>query len=61
MSTKPRNVLASAIGWVIVALIVIWAFGMVIGWISFVIRSMAWLVVIVVLVVAYLTVKAPDD
>lgn len=61
MPTKPRNVLASAIGWLIVALIVIWAFGIVIGWIGFVIRSMAWLVVLVVLVVAYLAVKAPDD
>ena len=61
MASRPRSALASAIGWVIVALILIWAFGLVIGWIRFVLRSIAWLVVIVVLVVAYLAVKGPPD
>lgn len=57
---SPRSALASAIGWVIVALVVVWAFGMVIGWIAFVLRSFVWIAVIGVLVVAYLRLKAPD-
>ena len=61
MASRPRSTLATAIGWVIVALIAIWAFGLVIGWIRFVLRSLAWLIVIVVLVVAYLAVKGPPD
>lgn len=58
--TSPRSALASAIGWVIVVLVVVWAFGMVIGWIAFVLRSLVWIAVIGVLVVAYLRLKAPD-
>lgn len=61
MASRPRSLLASAIGWIIVALVVIWAFGLVIGWIRFVLRSIAWVVVLIVLIVAYLAVKAPDD
>ena len=61
MASRPRSALASVIGWVIVGLIAIWAFGLVIGWIRFVLRSIAWLVVIVVLVVAYLALKGPPD
>ena len=61
MAARPRSALASAIGWVIVALIAIWMFGLVIGWIRFVLRSLAWLIVIVVLVIAYLAVKGPPD
>lgn len=58
---SPRSALASAIGWVIVALVVVWGFGMIVGWIAFVVRSFVWIVVIGVLVVAYLTLKAPPD
>ena len=61
MSTKPRSVLASAIGWIIVALIVIWLFGMLIGWIRFVLRSIAWFVLIGLLLAAYFALRAPDD
>lgn len=61
MASRPRSALASAIGWVIVILIAFWAFGLVIGWIRFVLRSIAWIVVIAVLVVAYLAVKGPPD
>ena len=57
---SPRSALASIIGWVIVALVIVWAFGMVIGWIAFVIRSFFWLVLIGLLVVAYLRLRAPD-
>ena len=58
---SPRSALASVVGWIIVALVVIWAFGMVIGWIAFVLRSFFWLVAIGVLVMAYLSLKAPPD
>jgi 4-amino-4-deoxy-L-arabinose transferase-like glycosyltransferase len=61
MATTPRSVLASAIGWVIVALVAIWLFGMVIGWIGFVLRSIVWIVLIGVLVGVYLSVKEPPE
>jgi hypothetical protein len=61
MASRPRSLLASAIGWLIVAMVVFWAFGLVIGWIGFVLRSFAWLVLIAVLVVAYLAAKGPPD
>jgi hypothetical protein len=61
MASRPRSALASVIGWLIVVLVAIWAFGLVIGWIAFVVRSLAWLSLIVVLVVAYLAVKGPPD
>jgi hypothetical protein len=61
MASKPRSALASAIGWVIVALVVIWLFGMVIGWIQFVLRSIVWIVLIAVLIGVYLSIKDPPD
>lgn len=61
MAGRTRNALASAIGWTIVALIAIWAFGMVIGWIRFVLRSVAWLIVIGVLLFVYFAIKGPPD
>ncbi len=60
MASRSRSALASAIGWIIVLLIAIWLFGIVIGWIRFVLRSIAWIVVIGLLVAAYLAVKVPD-
>jgi len=61
MPSRARSALASTIGWIIVALVVIWLFGMVIGWIRFVPRSIVWFVLIGLLVVAYLAARAPDD
>ena len=61
MASSPRSVLASAIGWAIVALIAIWALGLLIGWIGFLLRSLLWLLVIAGLVVAYFAVKGPPD
>lgn len=61
MPSRSRSALASVVGWVIVALLVIWLFGFVIGWIRFVLRSIVWIVLIGVLAVAYFTLKAPDD
>jgi len=61
MPSRTRSALASAIGWVIVALVVIWLFGMVIGWIRFVLRSIVWIVLIAVLIGVYLSIKDPPD
>lgn len=61
MPSQTRSALASAIGWTIVALIVIWLFGIVIGWIRFVLRSIVWIVLIGVLIWIYLSVKEPPD
>jgi membrane-bound acyltransferase YfiQ involved in biofilm formation len=63
MRSKPRDALASVIGWLIVIVIAFWAFGLVIGWIHFVLRSVAWLVLVAVLFTGYLAVKGgpPGD
>lgn len=61
MASAPRSAIASAIGWVIVALIVIWLFGLVLGWIGFVLRSIGWIVLIGLLLAAYLAIKGPPD
>ena len=61
MASQPRSALASAIGWVIVALVAFWLFGMVIGWISFVLRSIVWIALIAVLIWVYLSLKEPPD
>jgi hypothetical protein len=61
MPSRTRSALASAIGWVIVALVVIWLFGIVIGTLRFVLRSVVWIVLIAVLVWAYLSIKEPPE
>lgn len=61
MASTPRSTLASVIGWVIVALVVIWLFGIVIGTLRFVLRSIVWIVLIVLLVWAYLSIKEPPE
>lgn len=61
MASKPRSALASLIGWVIVALVVIWLFGIVIGTLRFVLRSIVWIVLIALLVAAYFSLKTPPD
>lgn len=61
MASRPRSVLASVIGWLVVALIAIWLFGFVIGWIRFVFRSIGFLILVVLLLVAYFAVKGPPD
>lgn len=61
MPSPARSALASAIGWLIVAVVVVWSFGLLIGWIRFVLRSIAWIVLIVLLVAVYLAVKEPPE
>ena len=61
MATSPRSVLASVIGWIIVAVLLFWALGFVLGTIRFLIRAFAGLIVLAILVVVYLRLRAPDD
>lgn len=59
MADSARSVLASAIGWLIVALVAFWLFGLLIGWVGFVVRSIGWLLLLGLLVAAYFAIKAP--
>ncbi|HEY5663067.1 MAG TPA: hypothetical protein VIS05_03430 [Ilumatobacter sp.] len=61
MRPTRRSTLATALGWVIVAILVVWLFGVVIGVIRFVLRSLLGLVVVAVLVGAYFALKTPPD
>lgn len=61
MAGTARSAFASAIGWLIVVLIAVWLFGLVFGWIAFVVRSIGWLLLIGLLVAAYLAIKGPPD
>ncbi|MFZ8998637.1 MAG: hypothetical protein ACO225_06040 [Ilumatobacteraceae bacterium] len=45
----------------IVALLLVWGFGLVIGWIRFVVRAFGWLLLLVVLLVVYLRLKSGGD
>ena len=53
--------LASIVGWVIVALVLFWLLGAVIGTIRFLIRFLVWAIVLVALVALYLNLRAPSD
>lgn len=53
--------LASIVGWVIVALLVFWFLGIVIGTIAFMIRFLVWIVVLGLLLAAYAKLKEPGD
>ncbi len=61
MTTKPRNTLATIIGWIVVAIVVFWLLGAIVGTIRFLVRFGIWLVILVALIVVYLKLKAPDD
>lgn len=52
--------LASVVGWSIVALVALWLLGIVVGTIAFVARFVVWIVVIGVLLAIYLRLKSPD-
>jgi hypothetical protein len=61
MPSQRRAALTSVVGWVIVALVVFWMFGLLIGWIRFVLRSVVWFVLIGLLLAAYLAIREPPD
>ena len=54
-----KSSLATVIGWVIVALIAFWVFGLVLGTLAWLIRSFLMFLVLAGLVVAYLALKSP--
>ena len=54
-----KSGLATVIGWIIVALIVFWAFGFIIGTLKWLIRSFLLFALLIGLVVAYLALKDP--
>jgi hypothetical protein len=61
VANTPRSVLASIVGWVLVALVVFWALGAIVGTIRFLVRFGIFLLVLAVLAVAYFRLKLPDD
>lgn len=60
-SSPTRSALATVVGWVIVAVVVYWFLGAVIGTIRFLVRFLAWIVVLGVLAVIYFRLRAPED
>jgi hypothetical protein len=58
---RTRSVLATVVGWVLVAVVVLLALRILFGALGFLIRGVVVIVVIVGLLWAYLALKAPDD
>ena len=56
-----KSALGTVIGWIIVALVVFWAFGFIIGTLRWLLRSVLMFVVLGALVVAYLALKDPPQ
>lgn len=52
--------LASVVGWIVVALVAYWLLGAVIGTLRWVIRAVVWIVVLGVLVSLYARLKSRD-
>lgn len=58
--SRPRSLLASVIGWLIVAVIVYFFFGWIFGAVRVVLRLVVFLVVVGALLVLYLKVRGGD-
>ena len=54
-----KSALAKVIGWLIVALVLFWAFGFVIGTLRWLLRSFLMFILLGALVVAYFALKDP--
>lgn len=63
MSTddRSRNLLATVIGWLLVAFLAWMAWGVVVGTLRWLLRTVVIIAVIVGLLWAYLALKTPDD
>jgi hypothetical protein len=61
MGDRPRSLAATIVGWVIVAALLFWFLGIVVGTIRLLIRFIVWVVVLGALVTLYLNLRAPDD
>lgn len=60
MADGPKSILASVVGWLIVALLAYWFLGIIIGTIAFMVRFIVWIILLGVLVTIYLKLKSPD-
>jgi hypothetical protein len=60
-ASRPKSFLASIVGWLIVALLVYWLIGIVVGTIVFIARFLVWIVVLGLLIAAYFKLTADDD
>jgi hypothetical protein len=58
--TTARSALGSVVGWVLVVLVLLWVVRFVLGSLFWLLRSIIFVVVILVLLGAYLRLKAPD-
>lgn len=58
--TTARSALGTVIGWVLVVLVLLWVVRFVLGSLFWLLRTAIFLVVILVLLGAYLRLKAPD-
>lgn len=55
-----RSVLASVVGWLIVALVAYWFLGFIVGTIAFFVRFFIWIVLLGILLALYLKLKSSD-
>ncbi len=60
MAGGSRRVLASIVGWAIVAILVYWLIGLIIATIGFLLRFLIWAILLGALITLYLNLKAPD-
>lgn len=60
MADGPKSILASVVGWLIVALLAYWFLGIIIGTIAFMVRFIVWIILLGVLLTIYLKLKSPD-
>ena len=60
MTSQPKSLLATIVGWLIVALIVYWLIGIVVGTIVFLVRFIVWIAILGLLIAAYFTLKSDD-
>lgn len=54
-----KSVAATVVGWLIVALLVYWFLGIIIGTIAFIVRFIVWIVLLGLLLAAYFKLKDP--
>ncbi len=60
VASSGRSVLASVVGWLIVALLAYWFLGIIVGTIAFLVRFVIWIVILGALLAIYLRLKSPD-
>lgn len=61
MATKPRSMLASIVGWIVVAALVYWFLGVVVGTIRFMVRFIVWIVLLGALLALYVKLRFDDE